>query len=170
MWKYRIVFLKIRKVSTQNENFLKVIHEHQALIHKVCNIYRDTKEDKEDLFQEITYQLFGAYPKFEGRSKITTWMYRIALNTAMASFRKARVIISKAKEIPELPIEEKDESIHRERLFSAIRQLDDAEKAMVSLYLEGMDHSEIADVIGITKNNVGVRLNRIKNKIKILIK
>lgn len=154
----------------QNEDFLKVIHKHQALIHKICNIYRDSKEDKEDLFQEITYQLFRAYPKFEGRSKITTWMYRIALNTAMASFRKAKIIISEVKEIPELPFEEREESINKERLFSAIRQLDDAEKAIVSLYLEGMDNLEIADVIGITKNNVGVRLNRIKNKIKALIK
>ncbi|AUP79879.1 RNA polymerase sigma factor [Flavivirga eckloniae] len=157
-------------MSTQNEIFLKVIHQNQALIHKVCNIYRDTIEDKEDLFQEITYQLFRAYPKFEGRSKITTWMYRIALNTAMASFRKSKVIISKDKAIPEVPLEEGEESMNKERLFSAIRQLDDAEKALVSLYLEGMDYSEIADVIGITKNNVGVRLNRIKNKIKTLIK
>lgn len=157
-------------MSTQNENFLKVIHENQALIHKVCNIYRDSKEDKEDLFQEITYQLLRAYPKFQGRSKITTWMYRIALNTAMASFRKAKIIISKAKEIPELPLEENEESINKARLFSAIRQLDDVEKAMISLYLEDMDHSEIADVMGITKNNVSVRLNRIKNKIRTLIK
>ncbi|MDO5978471.1 RNA polymerase sigma factor [Flavivirga spongiicola] len=157
-------------MPAQNENFLKIIHKHQALIHKVCNIYRDSKEDKEDLFQEITYQLFRAYPKFEGRSKVTTWMYRIALNTAMASFRKARIIISKVKEIPELPLEEKHESINRERLFSGIRQLDDAEKAIISLYLDGVDHSEIADIMGITKNNVGVRLNRIKNKLKTLIK
>ncbi|NMH86999.1 sigma-70 family RNA polymerase sigma factor [Flavivirga algicola] len=154
----------------QNEDFLKLICKHQALVYKVCNIYRDTKEDKEDLFQEIIYQLFRAYPKFEGRSKVTTWMYRIALNTAMASFRKSKVVMSKEKDIPELPLQEKEENINKERLFLAIRQLNDADKALVSLYLEGLDNSEIANVIGITKNNVGVRLNRIKNKIKTLIK
>ncbi|WP_220628110.1 sigma-70 family RNA polymerase sigma factor [Confluentibacter sediminis] len=156
-------------MSIQNEDFLKTIHKHQGLIHKVCNIYRDNREDKEDLFQEITYQLWKSYPKFEGKSKITTWMYKIALNTAMASFRKTKVPISHVKELPDIQSEIKQDDVRKEKLFWAVRQLDDAEKAIISLYLDDYDLTEIADITGITKNNVSVRLNRIKNKIKTLI-
>lgn len=66
---------------------------HQGLIHKICRMYRDSREDQEDLFQEIVYQLWKSYPQFQGKSKITTWMYRIGLNTAMAAFRKPTVKI-----------------------------------------------------------------------------
>lgn len=156
-------------VLTQNEDFLKTIHNHQGLIHKVCNIYRDTKEDKEDLFQEITYQLWRSYPTFKGNSKITTWMYKIALNTAMASFRKIKSPISNLKELPDIQAEINQEDIRTEKLFWAIRQLDAAEKAIISLYLDDFHITDIAAITGITKNHVSVRLNRIKNKIKTLI-
>jgi len=152
------------------EEFLKTIHENQALIHKVCNIYRNNKEDKEDLFQEITYQLWKSYPKFQGRSKITTWMYRISLNTAMASFRKQKVVITEVKEFPEPKLEEKETNLQREQLLYAIRKLDDSEKAIISLFLDNMSNSEISEIIGISKNNVSVRLNRIKNKLKNILK
>ena len=152
------------------KDFLKAIHKNQALIYKVCHIYRDTKEDKEDLFQEITYQLWRSFPKFEGKSKVSTWMYRIALNTAMASFRKPKIKYSETKKLPDIPSELSHEDERREQLFSAIKKLDDAEKAIISLYLDGLDISEIAEITGITNNNVSVRLNRIKNKIKTLIK
>lgn len=160
---------KIDKVSTQNEDFLKTIYLHQGLIHKICNIYRDNKEDKEDLFQEITYQLWKSYPSFKGNSKITTWMYKIALNTAMASFRKMKVPISNVKELPDIQAEINQGDTRTEKLFWAIRQLDAAEKAIISLYLDDFDITEIATIIGITKNHVSVRLNRIKSKIKTLI-
>ncbi len=156
-------------MSTQNEDFLETIHKHQGLIHKVCNIYRDNKEDKEDLFQEITYQLWKSYPKFEGKSKITTWMYKIALNTAMASFRKPKIIMEEVKELPDNQLEKPEEDFRKEKLFWAIRQLDDADKAIISLYLDDVDITEISSITGITKNNVSVRLNRIKNKIRTLI-
>lgn len=157
-------------MSAQNEDFLKTILEHQGLIHKICNIYRDYKEDKEDLFQEITYQLWKSYPKFKGKSKITTWMYKIALNTAMASFRKPKIPISNLEQLPDNPVEINQEDARTEKLFWAIRQLDDAEKAIISLYLDDFDISEIATITGITKNHVSVRLNRIRDKIKTLIK
>lgn len=160
---------KINRVSTHNEDFLKTIHKHQGLIHKICNIYRDNKEDKEDLFQEITYQLWRSYPSFKGNSKITTWMYEIALNTAMASFRKMKLPISNVKELPDIQAEINQEDTRTEKLFWAIRQLDAAEKAIISLYLDDFDITEIATITGITKNHVSVRLNRIKNKIKTLI-
>lgn len=157
------------KMILSESDFLKILHENQALIHKVCNIYRNNKADKEDLFQEITYQLWRSYSTFKGKSKITTWMYRIALNTAMASFRKQKIHISHVTQLPEQLAETYTEHPQKEKLFIAIRQLNDAEKAIISLYLDGFDNTEIANIIGITKNHVGVRLNRIKNKIKTLI-
>src|SRR5690606_18250757 len=80
------------------EDFLEQIFPHQAHIHKICRMYRDSKEDREDLFQEIIYQLWKAYPQFQERSKLTTWMYRIGLNTAIATFRKCK--------IPQSPLED----------------------------------------------------------------
>ena len=118
----------------KQDNFLNTIYEHQALIHKICNIYRDRKEDKEDLFQEITYQLWKSFPSFKGNSKITTWMYRIALNTALASFRKGRLPMSESNKFPERPIEEKEENLQKKQLFQAIRKLDEGQKAIISLH------------------------------------
>ena len=154
----------------KKEEFLKKIYENQALIYKVCNIYRNNREDKEDLFQEIIYQLWKSYPKFQGRSKITTWMYQISLNTALASFRKQKVMITEIKEFPDQVFEEKEDHVHKEQLLAAIRKLDDSEKAIISLFLDNMSNSEISEIIGISKNNVSVRLNRIKNKLKTILK
>ena len=74
--------------------FIKNIQQHQNIIYKVCNLYRDRREDQEDLFQEIVYQLWKAYPGFKGESKLSTWMYRIALNTAIAAYRKPKFDIT----------------------------------------------------------------------------
>lgn len=153
------------------DKFLEEVFQHQALIHKVCRMYRDTGEDRKDLFQEITYQLWKSYPKFQGKSKITTWIYRISLNTAMATFRKPKISLMFTEAVPE-PVsaqnEHRDQS-REELLFAAIRKLDDEERALVALYLEDMNYAEIAGIVGISENNVGVRLNRIKKKIKQLI-
>lgn len=153
--------------------FLLLIKEHQGIIHKVCHLYRDSREDREDLFQEIVYQLWKAIPAFKGQAKISTWAYRIALNTAIASFRKKQPDISYTLSIPDLQDEQPDEELamRHELFFAAMKQLDDGEKAIITLYLEELSYQEIAEIIGINENYVGVRLNRIKNKIqKILIK
>lgn len=153
------------------EVFPELISRHQGIIHKVCKLYRDTPDDRQDLFQEIVYQLWKAYPKFREEAGITTWMYRIALNTALASFRKATPQLSYTDALPDLPVEtghEADEQ--QEQLFSALKQLNDADKALVSLFLEDMSYKQMAEVLGLSESNVGVRLNRIKNKLKQIIK
>lgn len=153
--------------------FLTTMQEHQGIIHKVCRLYRDGPEDREDLFQEITYQLWKAYPNFKGTAKVSTWMYRIALNTAIASFRKKRPEVAYHPVLPDIAEEEQSEelAIRQERLFNALKQLDDSEKAIITLYLEELSYKQIAEIIGISENNLGVKLSRIKNKIqKLLIK
>ena len=154
------------------KTFLKSIHDYQKIIYKVCKVYRNNKKDQEDLFQEIVYQLWKSYPSFKGESKISSWIYRITLNTAMAIYRKGKPGIDYYEEFPEQihPTTEKSVSENAERLFWALRKLNDAEKALMSLYLEDFSYQEIAEIVGISESNVGVKLNRIKNKLKTILK
>lgn len=148
--------------------FLIDIQNNQNIIYKVCNLYRDSREDQEDLFQEIVYQLWKSYSGFKGKSKLSTWMYRIALNTAIAAYRKPKIDITYSEELPDHVHYEAElnSSENEERLFRALRTLTDAEKAVISLYLEDFSYQEIAAITGLTESNVGARLNRIKTKLK----
>lgn len=153
------------------EAFLELIEKHQQIVHKVCGIYRDTPEDREDLFQEVVFQLWKAYPGYEGKAGPTTWMYRIALNTAMAVYRRKVVSIDLEEDLGNKyqRVTAASLSENEERLYEALRQLNDAEKAIVSLYLEDYSHKEIGEIIGISENYVGVRMNRIKQKLKRIL-
>jgi RNA polymerase sigma-70 factor (ECF subfamily) len=154
------------------KEFVKLIHDNQRIVYKVCRIYRDHKEDQEDLFQEVVYQLWKSYPSFKGESKISSWIYRITLNTALAIYRNPKPAVDYFEEFPEKihPSTENKVSENAERLFWALRKLNDPEKALISLYLEDFTYQEIAEIVGISENNVGVRLNRIKTKLKIILK
>lgn len=105
--------------------FLALINKHQGIIHKICRLYRDIREDREDLFQEIIFQLWKSHEAFKGESKISTWIYRIALNTAIASFRKKKHTIEYAPVLPDLVDEQPDEelSFRQARLFVALKRL-----------------------------------------------
>jgi RNA polymerase sigma-70 factor (ECF subfamily) len=146
--------------------FTALIDQHQGIIHKICRLYRDTREDREDLFQEIVYQLWKSLPSFKGDAGFSTWMYKIALSTAIVTFRKKAPRIVYTPELPDNPDTTHETSLQTDRLFAALRQLNDEEKALITLYLEELSYREIADIMGITENNVGVKLNRIKSKIK----
>jgi RNA polymerase sigma factor (sigma-70 family) len=154
------------------KEFLKTIQDYQKIIYKVCRVYRDSREDQEDLFQEIVYQLWKSYSAFRKESKVTSWIYKIALNTAIAIYRKSKLSIDYYEEFPEdiHPSCEKTVSENEERLFGALRKLNDSEKAVISLYLEDFNYQEIAEIAGLSESNVGVRLNRIKNKLKEILK
>lgn len=154
------------------KEFLEMIHENQKIIYKICKVYRDSREDQEDLFQEIVYQLWKAYPGFKRESKVSSWIYRIALNTAIAIYRKPKVSFDYYEEFPEYtdPSNAKPVSENEERLFWALRKLNDSEKAVISLYLEDFNYKEISEMTGLSESNVGVRLNRIKNKLKQILK
>lgn len=150
--------------------FLALIDQHQGIIHKICRLYRDSKEDREDLFQDIVFQLWKSAHTFRGDAKFSSWMYRIALSTAIAVYRKKKPDI---RYVPALPDEQDTQppaEEQREELFHALKQLNDADKALITLYLEDLSYQEIAEIVGITESNVGVRLNRIKNKIQQLLK
>ncbi len=134
-------------------------------------MYRDAPHDQEDLFQEIVLQLWKAFPKFRAESKVSTWMYRIALNTAIATFRKNTLSMSQNDVLPDhIPVSTIQEtSENEEKLFEAIRKLNQAERALIALFLEDYSYKEIANLAGITENNVGVKISRIKDKLKIIL-
>jgi len=152
--------------------FLKIVEDHQGIIYKVCKMYRDFKEDQEDLFQEIVFQLWKSYPKFREESKESTWMYRIALNTAIATFRKNKIELEFKENIPKDYHSNYTEaqSENEERLFEAIRKSNKAERALIALYLEDYSHREIAEITGIIENYLGVKISRIKEKLKNILK
>lgn len=157
----------------QEKSFITLVKEHQGLIHKVCILYETDREVRNDLFQEIVLQLWKSFPTFRGDSKITTWMYRIALNTAISGLRKLGRKI-KTEELDEFHfnISESPED-HREddlqKLQWAIRQLTEIERAMIMMALDEVPYDEIAETIGITQNNVRVRMNRIREKLRNLM-
>lgn len=152
--------------------FLSLINEHSGIIYKISRLYRDSAEDREDLFQEIVFQLWKSYPYFKGNASPGTWLYRIALNTAISSFRKKKPDIRYTDTLPDVAQGQPSEEVARrqERFFAAMKQCDDSEKTIIALYLEGLSYQQIAEIIGISENNVGVKLNRIKSKIQKLIR
>lgn len=153
-------------------SFLEMIREHQKIIHKVCHLYRDSIHDREDLFQEIVYQLWKSAGTFRGEAKASTWIYRISLNTAIASFRRKQPALEYTPLIPDSADElrDADDTQREHQLFVLLKQLDESERAIVALYFEEMSYKQIAEVTGLTENHVGVKLNRIKNKLKNLQK
>lgn len=152
--------------------FISDIQQYQKIIHKICHLYRDSREDREDLFQEITFQLWKAFPSFKNQSKISTWIYRIALNTAIATFRKNKPAIDYVADLPDMRSENQNEEhdTRHERLFLLLKKLDDSEKVIITLYLEELSYQQIAEIVGINENYVGVKINRIKTKIQNLNK
>lgn len=159
-------------MTSQDERaFIALIEDNQGLIHKVCRLYAFGEAEREDLFQEIVLQLWRNYKTFEAKAKISTWMYRVALNTSISALRKKErrpnldsnepLPFSLAERVHDPDIAEK-----RSFLYRAIAQLSEIERAIVLLYLEEHSYEEISQIIGITPNNVGVKLNRIKGKLK----
>lgn len=161
-------------MAGEEQQFINLINEHQGLIHKVCIMYESDREVRNDLFQEIVLQLWKSFPTFRGESKITTWMYRIALNTAISGYRKqSRNVKTEDLDEAHLNISEPytgDESQENARKLQwAIRQLTEIERAMVMMALEEIPYDDIAETIGITQNNVRVRMNRIREKLRKLM-
>ena len=155
-------------------SFVTLLEKHQNIIHKVCRIYTDSYDAHQDLFQEVTIQLWKAYPKFRGDAKFSTWMYRVALNTAITLYRKSkkRVSTQKIDDIQFKISSEDYDDTEEEQLklmYKTIKQLSDIEKALVFLYLEDKNYKEIADTLGISEVNARVKMNRVKKKLKTIL-
>lgn len=148
------------------EKFEKIIIQHRSIISKVCFLYAG-EEEFEDYYQEVLFQLWRSLPKFRGESEISTWIYRISLNTCISFIRKDR----KMKKVPlqqELNFSNNDveSKMQIRELYYLINQLNKLEKAMILLWLDEKSYEEIAIITGLSRNNVAVKLTRIKEKLK----
>ncbi|MGC5742944.1 RNA polymerase sigma factor [Chryseobacterium sp. NFX27] len=160
--------------SELEKTFVDFFKPNQRLIHKICKIYTDNAEDHEDLFQEITVQLWRSFPGFKGEAKFSTWMYKVALNTAMTLFRKPqkKVLQHADIDVSSLKMEYEvyeDDEYKLKKMYKAIHELSDVEKALIMMYLDDRPYKEIGEILGITEGNARVKMNRAKNNLKTKI-
>lgn len=161
-------------MSSLEKKFLEKIEKHKGVIFKISKMYMDDFDDQKDLFQEITFQVWKAFPTFEGRSEFSTWLYRIALNTAILFLKseKRRSFIQN-NEVSNFKInqEEYDDEDEQKlkKMYEAINQLNAIDKALIFYYLENYSGNQIAEQMGISEVNARVKMNRAKEKLKQLI-
>jgi RNA polymerase sigma-70 factor (ECF subfamily) len=161
--------------NNAEQEFLQLINQNQGIVRKVCHLYGRNDTDKEDLYQEIVIQLWKAFSSFRGEAKFSTWMYRIALNTAISNLRKQtkKIALSFPEFIPHENADTNDEKIKEEKLsemYAAISRLTEVEKAIVMLYLEDKSYEEMEEILGISNGTLRVKMNRIKDKLRSLTK
>ena len=156
--------------TTQTENeFLEMIAAQKRIIYKVCYIYAKDQDDLNDLFQETVLNLWKSYPHFRGDSKLTTWVYRIAMNTCITFLRRSNTrpqTIPITAEVAGQFADEEGTASQRQELYKLINQLGKLERALILLWLEERSYQEMAEILGISKNNVAVKLNRVREKLK----
>jgi RNA polymerase sigma-70 factor (ECF subfamily) len=157
-------------MKSNKEDFLEILSNYQGILHKVSFVYFKNKVDREDNLQEIIYQLWKSYPGLKNHNSIGSWIYAISINTSISRVKK-KSHIEYREAIPELPDKSdvldnisKNESL--QLLFNAIYKLDEIDKSIMLLYLEEKSYEEIAEIIGLSKSNVGVRINRAKDILK----
>lgn len=154
----------------KKNRFIKVIKENEGLIFKVATLYTNSLQDKEDLYQEIVFQLWKSFDTFKEQSKLSTWMYRVAMNTAIYNLKSIKRQISTISIDTETErfseVVDKSEEERFRLLYENIQRLNLFERGIILLYLEGKNHQEIAEIIGITTSNVGTKISRIKQKLK----
>jgi RNA polymerase sigma-70 factor (ECF subfamily) len=148
--------------------FLDRIAEHERLIHKVARLYADDPADREDLFQEILCQAWRSFAGFREDARFSTWLYRVALNTAITHLRKKRRTGDITDQVDwvrhESPSDPFSEEV--ELMYAAINRLSKIDKAIILLFLEDCSYEEMAEIMGMTVSNIGVRLNRIRKRLK----
>lgn len=148
------------------KEFIEKVQQHSGIIHKILYLYVDDSEDSRDLKQEIQLQAWKAKDRFRGDSQFSTWLYRVALNTVLTFKRKKQVPTSEILETDFAKEHPKENSEQSDILLRAIKSLNDIDKTIITLHLEDYDNPEIADITGLSKNNVGVKLHRIKDQLK----
>ncbi len=159
-------------MAADKGNFTKLIQENKKIIFKICNSYCSNKNDRDDLAQEIVFNLWKSFEGFTWDSKFSTWMYRIALNVAISFYRKEMRSIKFSSFSEDLIVFEEatDANIDVENNLSLlqkfIHELNEIDKSIMLLYLENKGYKEIAEITGITESNVATKINRIKTKLK----
>lgn len=155
-----------------HDKFISEIDSHQNIIYKICHLYTNSTIDFKDLYQDIVLQLWKSYPSFKGKSKLSTWIYQVSLNTALYKRRQERsrlrldTLAQFHYELPEITDSDKKENI--ERVKELLSSLTDIEKALITLHLDEYSYDEISEIMGITQTNVATKINRIKQKLRLM--
>lgn len=157
---------------TKEQEFIRLLKENKGIIYKICNSYCSKKEDRDDLAQEIIYNLWKSFNNFNAAFKFSTWMYRIALNVAISFYRQGNktrdhIPILEGLIVLEEKTEEKAEIEKNIRLLQEfINDLKEIDKAIILLYLDDKSHREISEITGFTETNVATKIHRIKDKLR----
>ena len=153
--------------------FVDLVYQHQGILQRVCSVYTFSPEDRDDLYQEILMQSWRSFASFNGQSKFSTWLYRVALNTALVRRRKAaarREVACEAGANVDVAVDDRgDRDPDVDLLYRCIQELPTLNRAIVLLYLEQHTYEEIAEITGLSRGNVSVRLVRIKDKLRQLL-
>lgn len=156
-----------------NKSFVEIIKNNKRIIYKVVNTYCSDSDDKKDLEQEIIIQLWKCFQSYNAQFKLSTWIYRIAMNVSISFYRSNLNRKSRTTSINESIFQEiessndaVEENEHRRLLNTFIQQLDEFNRGILILYLEDYNYREIAEIVGISESNVGTKINRIKKKMQ----
>jgi len=157
------------------QEFLDFLNRYQPVLRRVCRMYADSPEDREDLFQETVYQLWRSYPSFRGESSRETWVYRVACNTAISALRKKTKPdrnVAMEEDLAQVPSPDPrgGEAGRIDLLHRMIRRLNQVERTLVLLYLEDLSYKDLANILGLSERNVGVKLSRIRVKLQSFAK
>ncbi len=160
-------------MKQKEQAFLAHINQHKGVLYKVSKMYMDNTEDREDLFQEIILQLWKSYENFKGNSEFSTWMYRVALNTAIVYLKKdkKKSSIVAYETSMDIAVEEysQEKDTQLQYFYKAVQELNSIEKAIIFLFLEGLSHKEIGKNLGLSEVNARVKLSRTKEKLQKII-
>ena len=163
----------MKQEQPQQQAFIDLVYAHQGILHRICSVYAQMRQDREDLYQEMLFQLWRSFPSFRGQSKFSTWMYRVALNTALLSRRKRSRrpdSVSRSGKTPEIGIQYEDELDEDVALlYRCIHELPGLDRAIILVYLEQHTYEEIAGITGLTRSNVSVRIVRNKERLRRLL-
>ena len=151
------------------KDFLTMVEAQKRTIYKVCYIYANDQDDLNDLFQETVLNLWKSFPRYRGDSKLTTWVYRIAMNTCITFLRHANTrpqTVPMTANVASQMANDEDTNARLQELYQLINQLGKLERALILLWLEERSYQEMADILGLSKANVSVKLNRIREKLR----
>ena len=160
-----------KPATSEEQQFLALLEAHQNIVHKVCRMYARSEEARRDLFQDIVAQMWRAWPAFRQDCKVSTWMYRIALNVAIAGQRKPELHTAELTDAQHLvPAGEQEMPDAHARLYAALERLSLSEKSLALLYLEDHTYEEMAQITGLSADNLRVRMFRIREKLKMILR
>jgi len=153
-------------------SFTRLLEENRGIIHKICLMYTSNQTDKEDLYQEICLQLWRSFRTYRNESKFSTWLYRVSLNTAISSLRKNRRQVETVQldQTEHVAVRDSERQGKTRMLLKAVSRLNKVDRAIILLWLEEKEYAEISEVMGISQSAVSVRLVRIREKLKSIIK